>query len=41
MISLDEGVKLVWDAFNDMLGGEIYVKNSINEDNGNCKNYCT
>ena len=26
MISLDEGVELVWHAFEDMLGGEIYVK---------------
>lgn len=26
MISLDEGVELVWHAFKDMLGGEIYVK---------------
>ena len=26
MISLDQGVKLVWEAFNDMIGGEIYVK---------------
>ena len=26
MISLDEGVKLVWKAFKDMRGGEIYVK---------------
>ncbi len=26
MISLEEGVRLVWDAFSDMLGGEIYVK---------------
>ena len=26
MISLDQGVKLVWHTFNDMLGGEIYVK---------------
>jgi UDP-N-acetylglucosamine 4,6-dehydratase (inverting) len=26
MISLDEGVKLVWKAFEDMCGGEIYVK---------------
>jgi UDP-N-acetylglucosamine 4,6-dehydratase (inverting) len=26
MISLDQGVELVWDAFNDMIGGEIYVK---------------
>lgn len=26
MISLDEGVKLVLDAFKDMIGGEIYVK---------------
>ena len=26
MISLESGVELVWKAFNDMLGGEIYVK---------------
>ena len=26
MISLEEGVKLVWDALRDMIGGEIYVK---------------
>jgi len=26
MISLDDGVKLVWHAFEDMEGGEIYVK---------------
>ena len=26
MISLEEGVKLVWHAFEDMKGGEIYVK---------------
>tara|TARA_B100000575_G_scaffold294007_2_gene307523 strand:+ start:523 stop:1524 length:1002 start_codon:yes stop_codon:yes gene_type:complete len=26
MISLEEGVKLVWKALSDMLGGEIYVK---------------
>ncbi len=26
MISLDQGVKLVWHALNDMIGGEIYVK---------------
>ena len=26
MISLDEGVKLVWKSFEDMKGGEIYVK---------------
>ncbi len=26
MISLNEGVELVWHAFEDMLGGEIYVK---------------
>jgi UDP-N-acetylglucosamine 4,6-dehydratase/5-epimerase len=26
MISLDQGVELVWQAFEDMLGGEIYVK---------------
>jgi len=26
MISLDQGVQLVWHAFEDMVGGEIYVK---------------
>ena len=26
MINLEEGVKIVWHAFMDMLGGEIYVK---------------
>tara|TARA_B100000780_G_scaffold278788_1_gene253686 strand:+ start:1498 stop:2499 length:1002 start_codon:yes stop_codon:yes gene_type:complete len=26
MITLEEGVELVWDAFDDMTGGEIYVK---------------
>ena len=26
MISLEDGVKLVWHAFKDMVGGEIYVK---------------
>jgi FlaA1/EpsC-like NDP-sugar epimerase len=26
MISLEQGVQLVWHAFQDMLGGEIYVK---------------
>ena len=26
MITLEEGVELVWKAFDDMLGGEIYVK---------------
>ena len=26
MISLDQGVELVWKAFEDMVGGEIYVK---------------
>ena len=26
MISLDQGVRMVWHAFEDMLGGEIYVK---------------
>jgi len=26
MISLEQGVELVWHAFKDMLGGEIYVK---------------
>ena len=26
MISLEQGVELVWKAFADMIGGEIYVK---------------
>jgi UDP-N-acetylglucosamine 4,6-dehydratase len=26
MISLEQGIELVWHAFNDMVGGEIYVK---------------
>jgi FlaA1/EpsC-like NDP-sugar epimerase len=26
MISLEQGVELVWKAFDDMIGGEIYVK---------------
>ena len=26
MISLDQGVELVWHAFSEMVGGEIYVK---------------
>ncbi|MDB4017212.1 UDP-N-acetylglucosamine 4,6-dehydratase (inverting) [Amylibacter sp.] len=26
MISLKDAVKLVWDAFDDMIGGEVYVK---------------
>ena len=26
MITLEQGVDLVWQAFNDMIGGEIYVK---------------
>ncbi len=26
MISLEQGVELVWNAFEDMIGGEIYVK---------------
>jgi FlaA1/EpsC-like NDP-sugar epimerase len=26
MISLEQGVELVWHAFDDMVGGEIYVK---------------
>jgi UDP-N-acetylglucosamine 4,6-dehydratase (inverting) len=26
MITLEEGVKLIWHAFQDMVGGEIYVK---------------
>ena len=26
MITLEQGVKLVWLAFEDMVGGEIYIK---------------
>ena len=26
MISLEQAVELVWHAFDDMIGGEIYVK---------------
>ncbi len=26
MISLDQGVELVWHAFSEMVGGEIYIK---------------
>ena len=26
MITLKQGVELVWKAFEDMVGGEIYVK---------------
>ena len=26
MITLEQGVELVWHAFNDMIGGEIYIK---------------
>ena len=34
MISLEQGVELVWKAFDDMVGGEIYVKkNTINQNN--------
>ena len=33
MISLEQGVDLVWHAFEDMVGGEIYVKNSFDESN--------
>lgn len=33
MISLEEAVNLVWHAFEDMVGGEIYIKNPINESN--------
>ena len=28
MISLDQGVELVWKAFSDMQGGEIYIRKS-------------
>ena len=31
MISLEQGIELVWKAIDDSLGGEIYVKNSIYE----------
>ena len=26
MITLEEGVELIWHALDDMIGGEIYVK---------------
>lgn len=26
MISLEEGVELVWNAFEDMVGGEVYMR---------------
>ena len=33
MISLEHGVELVWKAFEDMIGGEIYIKeDSVDED---------
>ena len=38
MITLEEGVDLVLNAFKDMVGGEIYVKNSFYESNRNCFN---
>ena len=31
MIPLEDGVELIWHAFEDMHGGEVYVKNSIHE----------
>ena len=31
MISLEDAVKLVWHSLEFMFGGEIFVKNSINE----------
>ena len=31
LISIEDAVKLVWHAAKDMLGGEIYVKKSINQ----------
>lgn len=31
MISLEEGVELVWHAFDDMIGGEIYVKMKVTD----------
>ena len=30
MITLEQGVDLVWHAFKDMVGGEIYEKNTVN-----------
>ena len=32
MITLEQGVELVWHAFDDMLGGEIYVKRFLYDD---------
>ena len=31
MITLEQGVELVWHAAQDMVGGEIYVKNTLYE----------
>ncbi|WP_345742508.1 polysaccharide biosynthesis protein [Roseobacter litoralis] len=37
MITLEQGVDLVWHALDDMIGGEIYVKkNPVNESDGYC-----
>ena len=39
MITLEDGVKLVWEAIEDMIGGEIYVKNKIYKINRYCFSY--
>jgi len=41
MITLEQGVELVWKAFEDMSGGEIYVEDSINENYRCCASSCT
>ena len=40
MITLEQGVELVWQAFEDAIVGDIYVKkNSVNEADRTCKVY--
>ena len=36
MITLEQGVELVWQAFSDMVGGDLCKKNSFYEHNGYC-----
>ena len=39
MITLEEGINLVLEAFNDMVGGEIYVKKILYESFRYCSKY--
>ncbi len=39
MITLEEGVELVWHAFEDLTGGEIYVKKIPSMNLNNCKQH--